>query len=52
MVLQQSGTPLKLAVRYQINMSLGNLRNIANTDKFSNMVLPLLWTEIVSILTF
>lgn len=42
----QSGTPLKLAVRYQINMSLGNLRNIANTDKFSNMVLPLLWTEI------
>ncbi|XP_050312104.1 scavenger receptor class B member 1-like isoform X2 [Anthonomus grandis grandis] len=41
-----SGTPLNLAVRYQINMALGNLQNIANSEKFSNMVLPMLWIEI------
>ncbi|ENN71632.1 hypothetical protein D910_12528 [Dendroctonus ponderosae] len=41
-----SGTPLNLAVRYQINMALGNLQNIANSGRFSNMVLPMLWIEI------
>ncbi|XP_066255677.1 scavenger receptor class B member 1-like isoform X2 [Euwallacea similis] len=41
-----SGTPIKLAIRYQINIFLGNLKNIANSEKFSNMTLPLLWTEI------
>ncbi|KAL1502115.1 hypothetical protein ABEB36_007307 [Hypothenemus hampei] len=41
-----SGMPLKLASRYQINMALGDLKNIANADKFNNMVLPMLWIEI------
>ncbi|XP_030747481.1 scavenger receptor class B member 1-like isoform X2 [Sitophilus oryzae] len=41
-----SGLPINLAVRYQINMALGDIQNIANTEKFANMVLPLLWTEI------
>ncbi|XP_066144724.1 scavenger receptor class B member 1-like isoform X2 [Euwallacea fornicatus] len=41
-----SGTPIKLAIRYQINMFLGNLKNVANSEKFSDMTLPLLWTEI------
>ncbi|XP_060533282.1 scavenger receptor class B member 1 isoform X2 [Cylas formicarius] len=40
-----SGLPINLAVRYQINMALGNLENIANSEKFTDMILPLLWTE-------
>lgn len=46
--LQESGTPLKVTVRMQINMALGDLSAMAHTPQFSNMVLPLLWTEIVS----
>nr|CAH7728595.1 unnamed protein product [Callosobruchus chinensis] len=41
-----SGLPIELSVRYQINMALGSIKTIANCDRFSNMVLPLLWTEI------
>lgn len=44
-----SGLPLKVRVRYQINMALGNVESIANVKQFSNMVLPMLWTEIVSV---
>lgn len=44
----QSGLPLEIAVRMQINMALNDLSSIAHSGKFSNMVLPLLWTEIVS----
>lgn len=47
-----SGLPLKVRVRYQINMALGNLETIANVKEFSNMVLPMLWTEIVSFFFF
>ncbi|CAH0385788.1 unnamed protein product [Bemisia tabaci] len=42
----ESGTPLKVTVRMQINMALGDLSAMAHTPQFSNMVLPLLWTEI------
>lgn len=42
----ESGLPLDLAVRFQINMALGKIKSIANVDKFEDMVLPLLWTEI------
>ncbi|KAF7285884.1 hypothetical protein GWI33_009362 [Rhynchophorus ferrugineus] len=42
----ESGLPINVAVRYQINMALGSIQNIANTERFANMVLPLLWTEI------
>lgn len=42
----QSGLPLEIAVRMQINMALNDLSSIAHSGKFSNMVLPLLWTEI------
>ncbi|CAH1989153.1 unnamed protein product [Acanthoscelides obtectus] len=41
-----SGLPIELSVRYQINMALGNVKSIANCERFENMVLPLLWTEI------
>jgi hypothetical protein len=40
--------PVDLAVRYQINMALGSIKNMANVERFHEMVLPLLWTEIVS----
>ncbi|KAI5726661.1 hypothetical protein M8J76_006424 [Diaphorina citri] len=42
----QSGLPLEIAVRMQINIALNDLSSISNAGKFSNMVLPLLWTEI------
>ncbi|XP_074039819.1 scavenger receptor class B member 1 isoform X2 [Leptinotarsa decemlineata] len=42
----ESGLPIELSVRYQINMALGDIKAIANCDKFDNMVLPLLWTDI------
>ncbi|CAG9856254.1 unnamed protein product [Phyllotreta striolata] len=42
----ESGLPIELAVRYQINMDLGSIKTIANCERFENMVLPLLWTEI------
>ncbi|KRT82644.1 hypothetical protein AMK59_3893 [Oryctes borbonicus] len=46
MVLQpESGLPLDLAVRYQINMALNNVDKIEHVKKFSNMVIPMLWTE-------
>ncbi|CAH1118615.1 unnamed protein product [Phaedon cochleariae] len=41
-----SGLPIELAVRYQINMALGDIATIANCERFDNMILPLLWTEI------
>ncbi|XP_057659106.1 scavenger receptor class B member 1-like isoform X1 [Diorhabda carinulata] len=41
-----SGLPLQLAVRFQINMHLRNIKTIANCERFDNIVLPLLWAEI------
>jgi hypothetical protein len=46
---QKSGLPLDVTVRFQINMALGDLSGTARAAKFSNMVLPMLWTEFVSI---
>ncbi|XP_076389176.1 scavenger receptor class B member 1 isoform X2 [Megachile rotundata] len=42
----QSGLPLKLAFRFQINMALQNIGHMARVEKFENFVLPLLWFEI------
>lgn len=42
----ESGLPLKLSVKMQINMALGDLSNMANVQRFSHMVLPMLWTDI------
>lgn len=33
----------------QINLAMGDVSNMANTERCSNIVLPLVWTEIVSI---
>ncbi|KAK4878304.1 hypothetical protein RN001_010810 [Aquatica leii] len=41
----KSGLPLEVAARFQINMVFGDLESMAHVDQFSNMVLPLLWTD-------
>ncbi|XP_069684657.1 scavenger receptor class B member 1-like isoform X2 [Periplaneta americana] len=41
----KSGLPLDVLVRFQINMALGDLSGTPRAAKFSNMVLPMLWTE-------
>ncbi|VVC45242.1 Hypothetical protein CINCED_3A005523 [Cinara cedri] len=41
-----TGLPVKLYVRMQINLALGDISGIANTEYCSNQVLPLVWTEI------
>lgn len=43
---------MELAVRYQINMALGDIQSIAHCERFANMILPMLWTEIVSMLVY
>ena len=45
----KSGLPVDLAFRFQINMALQDISAIDNVDGFSDLVLPLLWFEIVSI---
>lgn len=40
--------PTQLYVRMQINIALGDISNMENTDRCSNLVIPLVWTEIVS----
>lgn len=41
-----TGLPLDVSSKFQINMALGDLSNIDHTEKFSNMYLPLLWFDI------
>lgn len=41
--------PVKVAVRLQINMVFTDLSSMAKVGRFSNMVLPMLWFEIVSL---
>ncbi|KAK2588439.1 hypothetical protein KPH14_004435 [Odynerus spinipes] len=42
----KSGLPVDLAFRFQINMAFQNIEHMARVEKFSNVVLPLLWFEI------
>ncbi|XP_045529343.1 scavenger receptor class B member 1-like [Pieris brassicae] len=41
-----SGLPLDVSAKFQINMPLEDLSNIRNTGRFSNIYLPLLWFDI------
>ncbi|CAH2056127.1 unnamed protein product, partial [Iphiclides podalirius] len=41
-----SGLPLDVSTKFQINMALDDLSAIKNSEKFSNMYLPLLWFDI------
>lgn len=40
---------MDLAFRFQINMALQDIGHMARVEKFSDITLPLLWFEIVSV---
>ncbi|XP_050438668.1 scavenger receptor class B member 1-like isoform X2 [Adelges cooleyi] len=42
----ETGLPVQLYVRMQINLALGDLSTMANTESCSDQVIPLVWTEI------
>ncbi|KAF9413429.1 hypothetical protein HW555_008321 [Spodoptera exigua] len=42
----ESGLPLDVSSKFQINMALGDISSIKNAERFSNMYLPLLWFDI------
>ncbi|XP_063898685.1 scavenger receptor class B member 1 isoform X1 [Helicoverpa armigera] len=42
----QSGLPLDVSSKFQINMALGDISSITNAEHFSDMYLPLLWFDI------
>lgn len=44
----RSGSPVDLAFRFQINMALQDISKITRVEKFADIILPLLWFEIVS----
>ncbi|XP_058820859.1 lysosome membrane protein 2 isoform X4 [Topomyia yanbarensis] len=46
MINALSGLPLALSVKFQINMAIGDIANIAECERFSNIVIPALWFEI------
>ncbi|XP_070501982.1 scavenger receptor class B member 1 [Chironomus tepperi] len=41
-----SGLPLKLSAKFQINMAMSDVRNMAHVEKFSHLTIPMLWFEI------
>ncbi|XP_068621730.1 scavenger receptor class B member 1-like [Battus philenor] len=45
-VQPDSGLPLDVSAKFQINMALDDISMIKNTERFSNMHLPLLWFDI------
>ncbi|XP_021699992.1 scavenger receptor class B member 1 isoform X2 [Aedes aegypti] len=46
MINAVSGLPLKLSVKFQINMAMGDISNMAECERFANIVIPTLWFEI------
>ncbi|XP_046384513.1 scavenger receptor class B member 1-like [Ischnura elegans] len=40
------GLPLRMAARSQINMAVREMTGIRRVERFRNMVIPLLWTEL------
>ncbi|KAJ8706358.1 hypothetical protein PYW08_010984 [Mythimna loreyi] len=42
----QSGLPLDVSSKFQINLALGDISSIKNAERFANMHLPLLWFDI------
>ncbi|KAJ2943334.1 hypothetical protein O0L34_g12141 [Tuta absoluta] len=41
-----SGLPIDVSVKFQINLAIGDVSSIKNAEKFANMHLPLLWFDI------
>lgn len=46
----ESGLPLDVSAKFQINMALDDLSSITNSGRFANLYLPLLWFDIVSVI--
>ncbi|KAJ6648620.1 Scavenger receptor class B member 1 [Pseudolycoriella hygida] len=46
MIQPKSGLPLSLSVKLQINMAMRDVNNMAHVERFSNLVVPMLWFEI------
>lgn len=44
-----SGLPLEISVKFQINMAMRDVSNMAHVERFSNIVIPMVWFEIVSV---
>ncbi|XP_048003958.1 scavenger receptor class B member 1-like isoform X1 [Leguminivora glycinivorella] len=42
----ESGLPLDVSAKIQINMALGDISKITNADRFANLYLPMLWFDI------
>ncbi|XP_073965150.1 scavenger receptor class B member 1-like [Choristoneura fumiferana] len=42
----ESGLPLDVSAKFQINMALGDISRITNAGKFANLYLPMLWFDI------
>ncbi|CAH1642240.1 unnamed protein product [Spodoptera littoralis] len=42
----ESGLPLDVSSKFQINMALGDITSIKNAERFADMYLPLLWFDI------
>ncbi|XP_062544964.1 scavenger receptor class B member 1 isoform X4 [Armigeres subalbatus] len=47
MINSISGLPLQLSVKFQINMAMGDISNMAECERFANIVIPTLWFEIM-----
>ncbi|XP_014254446.1 scavenger receptor class B member 1-like isoform X2 [Cimex lectularius] len=43
---EDSGLPLSLSVKMQINMAFTDLSSMSHVEQFSNLILPMLWTDI------
>lgn len=43
---QESGLPLDVSVKLQINMAMNDVSNMAHVERFSHMFIPMLWFEI------
>nr|CAD7199082.1 unnamed protein product [Timema douglasi] len=41
-----SGLPVDVAARFQINMALGDISSISRVERFKDLVMPMLWSEI------
>lgn len=47
-LFKESGLPLSLSVKVQINMHFKDLHNYPQVAPFSHLTAPMLWFEIVS----
>ncbi|XP_049767378.1 scavenger receptor class B member 1-like [Schistocerca cancellata] len=46
LIQPDAGLPVEVKVRFQINMAMGDVSSFRSVRQFSNMVIPMLWTEV------